>query len=98
MATKTRFALGDKVYYTGDMANASGSGEVVKITPADKWGGESYDIQLEDGGYRWPRIGGISFKATPGRRFWALEEWDEDQAFRINESRDRMLAAIAARA
>ncbi len=95
MITKTQFAVGDKVYYTGDMANVSGFGAVVKINPANQWGPESYDIQLEDGGHLWTGIYGLSFKSGPGRRFWALEEWDEDQARKINAMRDAQLARIS---
>ena len=93
--TKTQFAVGDKVYYTGDVANQSGYGDVVKIHPANRWVSESYDIQLEDGGYLWTHIDGISFRNTPGRRFWAREEWDEDAAYRINDMRDRYLGSHA---
>lgn len=41
--------LGQRIHYTGDMANAEGMGYAVRHHQADKYAPESYDVSLDDG-------------------------------------------------
>lgn len=63
-----KLEVGMRISYTGDMANASGRGAVVKVIPST-WG-ESYELALNDG--RKFRIEGTSFSAGPGCRFFVM--------------------------
>ena len=74
--------LGDKIYYTGDMANSEGFGQIVFINPPNRWAGETYDIAFDDGRV-FKGIYPEMFDAGSGRRFWPLEEWQEDRQRRI---------------
>lgn len=44
-----RVTVGTRIEYTGDIANQPGSGAVVSVEPADRWGGEYCRIILDDG-------------------------------------------------
>ena len=82
--------LGTRIYYTGDRANHEDAGTIVGINPATKYGPVSYDIDLDDG----RELRGLypsAFGKGPGRRFWALDEWQADRARRIAE----MVARLA---
>ena len=46
--TQALLPAGTKIYYTGDMANASGFGEIVKVHEDEKWSNH-YDLRMEDG-------------------------------------------------
>ena len=83
--------MGREVYYTGDMANHEGYGEVVNYREDARFG-DSFDVRLPDGGGEdgnEPRVfRGLSmvhFSPSPGRRFWWREEWEEFRAARIAE-------------
>lgn len=43
--------VGDRVYYRGDMANPEAWLVVKLVRPADRWGPESYDFNVESGGF-----------------------------------------------
>ena len=79
-----KLAVGTRIYYTGDMANQPDEGTVVAVRPPDRWGGESYDICLDDG----RTMRGIypSNYSGPGKRFWTLDEWEADRQRRIDEA------------
>ncbi len=69
--------VGTKIYYTGDMANQSAQGRIVKVYPPDRYCcGGSYDIEYEDDRRMTRRITPASFAPGPGRRFWPLGEWN----------------------
>ncbi|SRR5260221_10879496 len=74
--TWDQLQVGVRIYYTGDMANASANGTVVARTDG-KWG-RQVDIQLDDG-YLTRGIHDSLFQPGPGRRFWLSDDWKADQ-------------------
>ena len=85
----TDYQTGDRVYYTGDMANLPSSGVITKRRPADKYAPISYDVHLNDG----REIKGLyylSFEPGPGRRFWLLSEWEADRKLKMDDFVSRM--------
>jgi len=86
--------LGERIYYTGDRANAEDAGTIVAIRPPNRWGPECYDVDLDDGRH-FPAVYGLSFDPGSGRRFWPLDEWQAHQAKRAEEGLASMLRAIA---
>jgi len=85
--------IGDRIYYTGDMANHEGKGTIVAIRPANKWAGMSYDIKIDGLDAReFKGVFPYSFAAGCGRRFWALQEWEDNQQMKI-ETMQREWAA-----
>lgn len=44
-----KLPVGTKVHYTGDAANSSGNGVIVKLNPPDRFYGTTYDIKMENG-------------------------------------------------
>ena len=81
--------IGTEIYYTGDMANHEDYGVIININPPDRWGGETYDIKLNDGRV-WRGIYKNSFANGPGKRFWLADEWDADKKRRISEMMARI--------
>ena len=75
---------GDRIYYTGDMANGSSEGTITACNPATAYIPESVDIEYDE-----PRFGGDTMKSRkvllqnfskgPGRRFYLLEEWNAER-------------------
>lgn len=87
--------VGVRVYYTGDMANASGYGAIVKRHTVDpKWGYQQVDIQLDDDGHLWRGVHLTSFQPSPGKRFWLEADYKADRERRIAE----MCASFPSRA
>ncbi len=94
--TDTDYETGDRVYYTGDMANASGFGVIIKKRPADRFAPVSYDIHLDDervfkGVYH------LSFETSPGRRFWLKSEWDADRKLKMDAFLARYKETVTSR-
>jgi len=81
--------VGDKVYYTGDVANLDGYGEIVARNEDPRWG-LSYDIMIDDStNVRIARgIGPGSFGGA-GCRFKVMD----DQLTARKLRRDAMIAA-----
>lgn len=79
-----KMQLKQKIYYTGDMANADGFGEIAAVRPAGKYGPESYDVKLEDG-REFRGVYPSMFDAGPGRRFWPRDEWHADRQKKIEQ-------------
>lgn len=78
VAAHDNLAVGTKVYYTGDVANIDGHGAIVAIRPPSRWGGQSYDIVLDDGREMlgtYPN----AFEGA-GRRFMTIDEFDAMRA------------------
>ena len=85
--------IGTEIYYTGDMANHPGKGtvkahhknagwsEVMDIEIKGEWDTftESYTEDREFKG-----LGMAHFAPGPGRRFWTLKEWKEDQGAKLD--------------
>lgn len=84
-----KLTLGQRIYYTGDMANCDDCGTVVAVRPPDRWCTESYDIDLDDG-RTLKGIHGLSFEPGPGRRFMPLDEYHQDRTERIRRSIESM--------
>jgi len=71
--------VGQRIYYTGDMANFPTYGTITKIILPDRWGGVSYLIKFDDETYEGDTkkeayINYLSFQPGPGRRFMLEEE------------------------
>lgn len=78
--------INTEIYYTGDVANISGFGRVIRQRPADKWHSGSVDICLEDGRV----LRGIhlsAFETSPGQRFMLKSERDRRRAEAIESMR-----------
>jgi hypothetical protein len=75
---------GTRIYYTGDQANSEGRGVVAKYHPAGKYNAECVDIEFDDG-RRFAMVFVAGFSPGPGRRFWLLDEWQEDRQKRVAE-------------
>jgi len=65
--------VGTRVWYTGDICNHEGNGEIVEVADC-KWYTKSYTVRLDDG--RTFKLTPSAFRAHPGRRFWPKDEWD----------------------
>ena len=74
--------LGQRIYYTGDMANAEDFGTIIAVREPNKYAPLSYDIRLDDGRL-FKGVWDLSFQPSPGRRFWPLDEWEADRQKRI---------------
>lgn len=90
--TKTEALLaGTRIYYTGDMANASGIGQVDKID------GNYCDMHLDDGrAFRLVPI--CAFQPSPGRRFMTLAEHKAQHEAGIAQMKARIVEMQVARA
>ena len=90
-----QLTLGQRIYYTGDMANQDGAGMVVAVNPPDRFAhAGTVDIALDDG----REMRGLyptMFDPSVGRRFWPLDEWLADRQRRMAESVAQMKAVIA---
>jgi len=77
--------VGDRVYYTGDMANCPSYGTVTAYHPRTQYRPESVSIKHDDERFegdteRFSRyVPIIAFKPHPGRRFWLASEYDADR-------------------
>lgn len=86
---------GDRIYYTGDMANGSSEGTILEIVPATKYGPESVWIKFDESRFE----GDIKqkgfvyiqcFSPGPGRRFYPLKEWEAERQASLQASLKRM--------
>ena len=84
-----KLTLGQRIYYTGDMANEESAGTVIAINPPSSYKAsngrtiplfcETCDIELDDGRVI-KMLLHLAFEPGSGRRFWPLEEWLEQRA------------------
>ena len=86
--------IGDRIYYTGDMANIEDKGTIFKIRPATKYGPLSYDIRLDDG-REFLGVYDLSFQPSIGRRFWLLTDWKKDRDEKIKDSAEHMKKVLS---
>lgn len=98
--------VGRKVYYSGDMANNPGFGEVIGFLPATKYSPPQYKIRLEARNFiddvtgdvvpelstpeRSRIVWTIAFRPGPGQRFFWRDEWERDRAEKIRQMQERM--------
>lgn len=78
----TKLNVGQKIFYTGDMANQEGFGVIESIEPANKWHGECYNIKMEDG-REWNKVQPVQFFKSPGQRFMTIEQYEQDRKERL---------------
>ena len=71
--------VGTKIYYTGDMANMDGFGEITNEI-SDRWG-LRYEIAMNDG--REMCITPASFQPSAGRRFVTKEHYTKERQEKI---------------
>jgi hypothetical protein len=101
----TDLEAGTRIYYTGDMANASGFGTITKIRLCD-WYGFTYDVTIDaipcKFGYdieerQFLGVHLASFQPSPGRRFWTKSLYEEDRIEKIAEMKASYERAIASK-
>ena len=89
MNNTENYQVGDKIYYTGDMANNPAFGVIIKRRESDRFAPISYDIEFDNGQIDMG-IYHLSFKTGGGRRFWLLSEWEADRKIKIEEMQKHM--------
>lgn len=94
---KNLYAVGTRIYYTGDMANASGAGVITKHYDATRWDDGSFDVLLDDGRDCFRRLMPRNFTKGPGRRFWLESEYQAHQAAQIEQMKAEYEAMTARR-
>ncbi len=82
----TDYQVGDRIYYTGDVANHPSKGVIIKRNEPDRFAPVNYDIWLDEDKHISRGIYHLSFTLGPGQRFWLLSEWEADQQERITQS------------
>ncbi len=85
--------VGTRIYYTGDVENNEDEGTIVKVNPPFMHWGETCDIRLDDGRI-FRTVFPLAFDASPGRRFWPLDEWLANLATKVLASQRRYMAMI----
>lgn len=76
---------GDRIYYTGDMANMGGYGTITAYHPAGRFNPEAVDIVFDEERFEGDTekkarmVYVMMFNPGPGRRFWLAEEYDAAQ-------------------
>lgn len=78
-----KLEIGTKIYYSGDMANPDGFGEVIAIRPATKWSSEHFVILMDD--ERVKTVPESNFAKGPGQRFHFEEEWQAQRRAMIQQ-------------
>lgn len=81
--------VGDRFYYTGDMANRSSFGTIVARIEDPKWG-LRYSVEFDDDGRTSHSIMPASFTFGPGQRFKTMSQYDAERA----EATERFEASI----
>lgn len=84
--------IGTKVFYTGDLSNAPGTGEITDVLKTDLYP-VLYDIELnEQGGEKriFKNLTPSVFKDSPKRRFILKTEYEDEQRERIEELQNRV--------
>ena len=82
--------VGTEIYYTGDMANVEGFGEVISYHKKSKYIQESVDIKLEDGRV-FEMVSLSSFVESPGQRFYTKRKWQAKQQAKTNVLERRLV-------
>ena len=94
-------AIGTRIYYTGDMANASGFGEVTDKKPADRYAPDQLQITMEDDRSFWIYSMSVSdhYNGTCATRFVteaAYLAYREERMAAMQEEYRRMMERRAA--
>jgi hypothetical protein len=84
-------SAGEKIYYSGDVANVDGFGEIVLVDSSGRFGTQ-IKIKMDDGRSFW--ISPASFVPGPGRRFMLKSEADKIRAEKIAEFERAYLATL----
>ena len=92
-----QLAIGQKIYYTGDMANQDGFGEIVEIETNDRFGITEYKIEMQDDEEErtmWISANSITdvYKGHCGFRFVTLEAYDKFRADSLEASRQYLIS------
>jgi len=81
--------IGQRIYYTGDMANCEDTGTIIESIPADNYMPLHYTIHLDNG--RVLRgVYHLMFAKERGQRFWLLEDWEADRKVKLEAFYNRM--------
>ena len=68
---------GQKIYYTGDMANESSFGEIMEVFPPTKYTYIMYKIKFDNGKER--KVEAYGFNKGIGQRFKTIEQYNEER-------------------
>lgn len=74
----TPFEIGQKFYYTGDMANDSDFGEITEVHPPTKYTQLRYTVLFDSGKTR--IVDHFAFNVSPGQRFKTIEQYNRENA------------------
>ena len=87
----TKLKVGEKIYYTGDMANLPAKGKIIRVH-GNEFYPLLYDIELDNGEeVRVSRnISPVMLEKSPGRRFILMSEYEAERAEKIKELKSRM--------
>jgi hypothetical protein len=95
MMDYSNLKVGQRVYYTGDMANLPAWCTIVRRNEDPRWG-LSYDLRAdEEKEIRFCGIRATNFSGI-GRRFQVKEEYDAERAIKIAAMRDCAEAVASA--
>ena len=83
----TKLQTGDRIYYTGDMANGESFGTIPDRIEDPKWGlkyNVEFDDERFDGDDRTSRgVMPASFITGPGQRFKTMDQYETERAAAI---------------
>ncbi|HXU25585.1 MAG TPA: hypothetical protein VN698_00020 [Bacteroidia bacterium] len=69
--------IGQKIYYTGDMANASDFGIITEVFEPTKYTYWMYKIKFDSGKER--KVEAYGFNKSPGQRFKTIEQYNQER-------------------
>lgn len=87
---------GTRIYYTGDMANASSYGVITKQWYDAKWKYYHVNVMLDDG----RELLGLTlsgFQPSPGRRFWLESDYKAERKRMFEQMQANLAARQAAK-
>lgn len=74
--------VGDRFYYTGDMANIDSFGVVIARHEDPRWG-LHYDVKFDVDGHVNKMLSFASFTAAPGQRFKTMVQYEAERQEQI---------------
>lgn len=82
------FNIGQRFYYTGDMANSSGFGEIIEVQPATKYTQLRYNCKFDSGKVR--IVDHCSFNVSVGQRFKTIEQYTSERKAAMDRLYNRL--------
>ncbi len=87
-----KLKVGQKIYYTGDMANGDSFGEIIKVETISIYP-VTYTIKYEEERFEGDTkiskcILPSSFEKSPGQRFKTIEQYEEERTEKLERYKD----------